>query len=221
MTSKKISKLVFLTTLASLIFAALLLAQNLYDHPEYQIRLARTMTSTAKPASKLMHEISNTYFARRDGSAGMQTIETYNNRPCTTTTIWNTVTKEQVTTSDCVSLKNTVPLGRVRHLLAPKAVATCLNLIEGFKLKGAEYLQTLKVEKYDSDTQSAKATLYVAPELGCLIVRAQHYWRGADGTITATTFDEPTEIRLGVYDPTLFVIPTTFREARPLKEEMH
>lgn len=208
-------KRVFFCTVIPLSGVALLLAQFRSEHPEYQIRLVTTMTSLTKSSPENTPTISKLHFGRRDGSVGVRTTEIVNGRPCTTTMTWNAETREQVTASDCVAMKSTTFLDRVPYRVAGHAVPTCAKFLAMGNLAGVENIQGLKVERFESDTKSARTIVYAAPDLGCLMVRAAHYWKGSDGKVTSTTFEEPFDVRVGSYDPSLFSIPVDYREVLP------
>lgn len=206
-------RVVFFVTLAVFGVVALLLAQTKPTHPEYQIRTVTTMVALSPGTIGEVPTITRVYFGRSDGSYGTRTTEIINGHSCTTTSYTDFQTFEQVTASDCVAMKSTSPLsGVTRH---PGPVSTCSQNTSDLSLDGIETIQGIKVERLRADNQSARAMLYLAPDLGCLAVRQRHDWKGPTGEITSTTYDEPVEIKLGTPDSKLFLTPAEYREVVP------
>lgn len=210
---KRHPKVVFSVTLTVFSVVALLLAQNKPSHPEYQIQIVTTMAALAPSAIGDVPTITRVHFGRSDGSYGTRTMEIINGHACTTTTYTDFQNFEQVTASDCLAVKSTTPLsGIVRH---PGPASTCSQNTSDFPLDGTETIQGVKVERFRTDNESARATLYLAPDLGCLAVRQRHYWKGPTGEIVSTTSDEPVEIKLSTPDSNLFQTPPEYREVLP------
>ena len=203
---------VFLATFAVMGGAVPVLAQlPSGSYREYEIRTVTNMTSP--DPSEGTPAISRVYFGRSDGSRGVRTAEVIGGRLCTTTTSWNTMSREEVSASDCVLMKTTMPFSRVPFLARP--LTTCAASIAEFKPVGVETIQGLRLERYEGDSKSAKSVTYVAPELGCLTLKEYHWWKNPSGEVTSTTFTEPIEVRLGTHEPALFDIPANLREVPP------
>jgi hypothetical protein len=170
--------LVFAVSVSVLGGMAVLLGGFQHRYAEYQIRTVTTMWSLGKSdPSAGVSTISRLYFGRRDGSKGVQTTEVINGKPCTTTTYWDVRRREEVRASDCIGMRSSIPF--LSHPPRPAApVSSCAPETAGLALAGVEFIQGLRVEKLTSDNDSARAVMYVAPELGCLLVRALHYWKG-------------------------------------------
>lgn len=193
--------------------AGLLWGQLRPEYAEYQIRTVTTMTSATRSPAEGLPTIARVYFARKDGSIGQRTAEVYNHRPCTSTTYWDASLSEEVSSSDCVAMKSTVPFTSFpRSPAIPRP--SCYAGRED-RFTGDETIQGLRVERMEVDNQDVKAVTFVAPSLGCLTVRGLYYWKGKDGQVANTTFDEPVEIKIGSPDPSLFQTPSHFSEVPP------
>jgi hypothetical protein len=193
--------------------AALLWGQLKPVYAEYEIRTVTTMTSATRSPAEGSPTITRVYFARKDGSIGIRTTEVYNNRPCTSTTYWNANTREEVSASDCVAMKSTVPFARFPRPPAIPAASCYAQRVDQFT--GHETIQGLPVERLEIDNESVKSMTFAAPSLGCLTVRGLYYWKGKNGEVVSTTFDEPVEVKIGSHDPSLFETPSHFREVPP------
>jgi hypothetical protein len=79
----------------------------------------------------------------------------------------------------------------------------------------SETIHGLRVDRFDDNTFNSKSVLYYAPDLGCQKVKAVYHWNDADGSIRSTTVEEPTEIRLGPPDESLFQTDASYREVLP------
>jgi hypothetical protein len=190
--------------------AVLLPAQALPEYAEYQIR---TITTVGPKAPTTFVTV---YFGRNDGSKGARTTEVIAGKSCTTTTYWDMKSRTEVTASDCVAMKNTVPFVRLPGAAWPpaKQLASCATIVDG-GLIGSEFIQGLRVDQFETNDATVKSIEYVAPDLGCLKIRALHYWKSPNGQITGTTIEQPAEVRLGAPDQDLFKIPGSFREVLP------
>jgi hypothetical protein len=210
---------IFLITFVGLGVVAILMAQShSVRYPEYQIRMVTTMavmspqTSDHRPMT-----IERVHAGKKDGSKASRTTEIINLRPCTTTTSWDVTSHLQVTSSDCVKMKSTVPFSTPPGDLARPPVPTCKAMMDVTEpAPTVENIQGLSVERFEYDNPTERQTLYLAPSLGCMTVRALHFWKGPGGAIVSTTFEEPVEIKLGSHDPEIFSVPPSdYREVPP------
>lgn len=207
-------KSIFLLACVVFSLAAFLLAQAQRSHLEYSIRIVSTMAAVSPIAIGSVPTVSKLYFGRSDGSNGVRTTEVINGHSCTTTTYWEFVAHEQVTASDCVSMKSTIPFVGIPRHRGP--VPTCTQTLGDFRVVNTETIQGLKVEKFEVNDQTTKSTLYLAPSLGCLVVRQLVYWKGTAGEVVSTTFDEPVEVKVGTApDSSLFQADPAYREVLP------
>jgi hypothetical protein len=184
-------------------------------YAEYEIRMVTAMTSTAPSSSAVPMTVASVFFGRADGSKGARTTEIINGRSCTSTTYWNMTTRQEVTASDCLQMKSTMPFVEPRTFLATGLPTCTKRFDENVRFWNVETIHGLKVEKFEQESVDRKAALYFAPDIGCLQVRGAYYWKGPNGEITGSTFDEPVEVKLGNHDPALFSTPSLYREVLP------
>jgi hypothetical protein len=172
------------------------------------------MTSETWPAARPVNTISRVYFGREDGSRGVRTVEIVNGRSCTSTAYWDIKVNLYVSADDCVLMKSTEPLTRLPSSIPIQAVQSCRHMI-AMQFVGTDVIQGLRVERFKENGPSARADTYMAPDLGCLMVRSEYFWKDSSGRITGTTIDEPVEVKLEEPDPRLFHTPSTHREVPP------
>lgn len=179
--------------------------------PEYLIR-TETTTSSGRTPSKVS-TFGSVFAGRPDGSRAARGTDGPSDRPCTTTTLFDVRAGREVWASDCIAMKSEFPFKEIPYHAAGLPRPTCASSL--MPLKSVETMNGLTVERFETDDAAVRATLYLAPGLGCMKIRAAHHWKGPSGEIVSTTITEPVEVRLGSHDPRLFEIPSNFREVLP------